>query len=104
MAMEFFDVFIDDFFGFLPNPDSGQSIEVDGADIPNQPPDEIVPILEPVITVDDNRPTSLAYRVAIPPTYTAGNDVTMRIFFHRTARSAPNWCFIFEMAARWLGG
>jgi len=88
---EFFDVFVDDFFGDPDVPDA-------------ELPVVLVPIVEPFLGPNDRQTggtPGIAYRVAIPPTYHAGNDVTMRLFFHRTGPFNGN-CLMFTLNARRL--
>ncbi len=92
----FFDIFIDDFFGLNDRFD-GTSAEVVGVN-PNLTVD-VVTIDEPIL--DSPGQSAFAYRVAIPDSYQAGNDVTMRMFFFRTGGFTGD-CFIFTVDARHL--
>ncbi len=88
---EFFDIFIDDFF------------TTDGAPWGNLPV-VAVSIEEPALGVRDPYTGTtgiVAYRMAIPATYGAGNDVTMRLFFYQTGYFEED-CFIFTVDARRL--
>ncbi len=87
---ELFDMFVDNFFG-----------DADGA-----LPVVLIPIVEPILGTRPFDPASgfspaLAYRMAIPQTYDAGNDVTMRLFFFRTGPFDGD-CLIFSVDARRL--
>lgn len=90
----FFDVFIDDFFGFAGTP-TGQL------------PVGLVTIDEPALgalpfdSAVGGINSAIAYRVAIPPIYDAGNDVTMRLFFNRVGPIDGN-CLIFTVDGRRL--
>lgn len=77
-----FDLFIDAFFG---NDGTGE--------LPVKP----VEITEPYLGTGaaDDGTGSIAYRVAIPELYDAGNPVTMRLYFWRTG--AQDGCFAFRM-------
>ena len=84
---QFFSTFIDDFFALIPTLIGDLSVDVVG-------------IREPVLGrfhVPTNTTGDIAYRVAIPDAYDAGNDVTMRLFFLRSG--TPNQdCFVFSVA------
>ena len=97
----FFNIFIDDFFGFF----RGEEVSL---------PVQFVRIVEPFLgnfllprtagcaagfQCPDN---AIAYRVAVPQRYHAGNDVTMRIYFYRVQMDSPDDCFIFSLDARRL--
>lgn len=88
---EFFDVFIDDFFTVVGGP---------YGDLPVQ----FVSIAEPVLGFRSpfSGTSSVAgFRVAIPDRYMAGNDVMMRLFFHRTGEYDEG-CFVFTVDGRRL--
>lgn len=85
----FFDVWIDDFF----------ALDFISEGINPFLPVFVVRIDEPVLSFPEESP--IAYRVAIPPSYTAGNDVTMRLFFYRTGFSDGN-CFVMSLDSRRL--
>lgn len=85
---QFFDVLVDDFFG---NAAAG----------PGQLPVVLVPITEPYLGSGEGETAAVAFRVAIPQAYGAGNDVTLRLFFHRTGPS-DGACFAFSLDARRL--
>ncbi len=82
-GQEFFSIFIDDFFT---TPQGGFG------DLPVQ----VVDITEPVLGNFEG--DGIAYRVAIPNVYHAGNDVTMRMTFLRQGLP-DNECFIFSVSA-----
>ncbi len=88
---EFFDMVVDDFFG-----------NAEG----NSMPVVLIRIDEPILgdydwdAASDFAP-ALAYRIAVPKSYDAGNDVTMRLFFFRTGRYNGD-CLIFSLDARRL--
>jgi hypothetical protein len=82
---EFFDIFIDDFFGAA-NTASGD-LQV-----------QAVQISEPALQVDTG---PLAYRVAIPNRYGAGNPVTMRLSLYREGFESSG-CFVFTLDSRRL--
>ncbi len=86
-----FQVFVDDFFM-----ESNTPIE-------NFPVGGLVTIDEPALGEMQYRSSTsaIAYRVTIPPTYKAGNDVMMRLFFDRTGPFDGN-CFIFTIDGRRL--
>ncbi|RME37262.1 MAG: hypothetical protein D6788_09850, partial [Planctomycetota bacterium] len=87
---EFFDVWVDDFFTANLTTASGL-----GPFLP------VVAVLidEPILDPSVNGP--IAYRVAIPPRYQVGNDVTMRLFLYRTGFSEGD-CFVMTLDARRL--
>ncbi len=88
---EFFDIFIDDFFTVVGGPYGGLPVQ-------------FVFIAEPLLGVRDpfSGTTGVAgFRVAIPDWYEAGNDVTMRLFFHRTGEYEES-CFVFTVDGRRL--
>lgn len=90
-GLQFFDMFIDDFF---------KAAGTQSGDLPIQ----LVIIREPALgmpSVDERQVDALAYRTAIPQLYDPGNDVLMRLFFHRRGRTPEN-CFIFSIEARRL--
>ncbi len=87
MGPEFFDIFIDDFFTEAVYPNGFGTLPV-----------ELVDVEEPSLQYLGD---ALGYRVAVPEIYDSGNDVTMRLFFHRTEES--DWpCFVFRLDARRL--
>lgn len=87
-----FHVFVDDFFATSGTPNGAL----------------------PVLTTDITEPAlgtsqlagkfsnTVAYRMAIPEMYNAGNDVTMRIHFYRTGPFLEDECFIMQLDARRL--
>ncbi len=80
-----FNTFIDDFFAF------------DGTSGNLQP--GVVIISEPALGGSPLARTSnsaIAYRVSVPQTYTVGQPVTMRMFFHRTGDILDS-CFVFSV-------
>jgi len=83
----FFDIFIDDFFAPVDALTGDLTLE-------------LVRVEEPVLG-DVNFETgrtgvAIAYRVAVPERYVEGNDVTMRLFFHRTG-TPPEDCFVMKV-------
>jgi hypothetical protein len=78
-----FSLFIDDFFTTDGDPDG---------ELPLTP----VAIVEPALPED----SPIAFRMAVPQTYHAGNPVTMRLFFYRTG--FDEGCFVFRVDARRL--
>ena len=89
---EFFHIFVDDFF-----------IKADNlVTLPGSLLVDVVEIDEPRLGFDSGSGDSgaIAYRVAIPQIYQAGNDVTMRMFFNRTGD--VDTCFVFQLDARRL--
>jgi hypothetical protein len=61
---------------------------------------EVSPVLYDLTVIpvcDEPLPNAIGYRVAIPEVYTVGNDVTMRLFFHRTGPEPD--CFVFSLDA-----
>jgi hypothetical protein len=85
----FFNIFIDDFFGQGPG------------FFDTLLPIRVVRVDEPVLGGFFGLPAgdisdAVAYRVAIPDTYDAGNDVSMRIYFYRTG-SPEGDCFIITV-------
>lgn len=99
---EFFDIFIDDFFTVEGAPEGDLRV------VPLSP----VSIHEPALGVVRDPYTGttwtgiVAYRMAIPNVYEAGNDVTMRLFFYQTSEyqtgEFDNRRFVFTMDARRL--
>ena len=94
-GLEYFDIFIDDFFA---------GVETDYGSLPV----DIAEITEPALggprpgsTVADAPRDRIGYRVAVPEVYDAGNDITMRIYFHRTGQFFES-CFLFQLDARWM--
>lgn len=90
-GLEFFDIFIDDFF-------AGDGTSSGVLQLVT------VRIDEPALgNVNSNAGVrdAVAYRVAIPPAYGPANDVTMRLFLHRTG-AVLDECFIFTVDARRL--
>jgi hypothetical protein len=88
---EYFDIFIDDFFTVVGGPHG-------------ELPIQIVSIEEPLLGVRSQfTGTSgiAGYRVAIPDRYEQGNDVLMRLFFHRTGQYEEA-CFVFTVDGRRL--
>lgn len=86
----FFDVFIDDFFRDA-RPLGSLQIQLVSIREPSfGPPDEA--------TGDTG---AAAYRVAVPPNYTTGNDVTMRLFFYQTGADGDD-CFVLRVDSRRL--
>ena len=88
-----FEIFIDDFFAAAGTGNGDLVVNV-------------VSISEPVLGVDLDRTAgqlvdAVAYRVAVPQMYDAGNDVTMRLFFERSGPFLGD-CFIFTLDARRL--
>ncbi len=88
---EFFDIFIDDFF-------AGDGTTSGDLQLVTVHIDE--PALGNVNSNAGVRDT-VAYRVAIPPAYGPANDVTMRLFLHRTG-AVLDECFVFTVDARRL--
>ncbi len=81
-----FNTFIDDFFAFS------------GANTGDLPVD-VVSIVEPVLGelfLTRTISSPIAFRVSVPQTYTVGQPVTMRMFFHRTGEILED-CFIFSV-------
>ena len=87
---DFFDIFIDDFFE--------QELFSASSENPLLPVN-VIRIDEPVLRFAEESP--IAYRVAIPPRYQVGNDVTMRMFFYRTGTSDGD-CFVMTLDSRRL--
>ncbi len=86
----YFDVFIDDFFRDA-RPLGSLQVQLVSIREPSfGPPDEA--------TGDTG---AAAYRVAIPPIYTAGNDVTMRLFLYQTGADGDD-CFVLRVESRRL--
>lgn len=87
-----FSVYVDDFFALVENPQGELEIN-------------LVSITEPALgNYLDRAPlAAIAFRVGIPQTYdeVAGNDVTMRLMFHRTGYYNGS-CFIFRVDGRRL--
>ena len=84
----FFDIFIDDFFTISGNPNG-------------QLPVQLVEISEPALGAPDSNTGetgAIAYRVAIPETYSAGHDVTMRMFFYRPGADVEG-CLVITLDA-----
>lgn len=88
----FFDIFIDDFFTVDP-----KQLPVFG-----ELSVGVVSIIEPALGFDifSGETGAVAFRVVIPHMYVAAdhNDVTMRLFFHRTG-SAPEPCMLLTLDA-----
>jgi hypothetical protein len=90
-GMSFFDTFIDDFFT-IGNGSYG-SIRLDVGNLP------IVGIEEPAIGACHGRGIGvLAYRIALPRMYSAGNPVAMRLFVWRTGPKNGD-CFVLRLDA-----
>ncbi|MFQ5462150.1 MAG: beta-propeller fold lactonase family protein, partial [Phycisphaerae bacterium] len=89
-----FETFIDDFFRLAAGTD-GSLVVVDGG-----PQAQVVAIREPVLSSDPTT-SAIGYRVSIPDMYDPGNDVTMRLFLHRTG-PVDGSCFIFTVDGRRL--
>jgi len=89
---DLFDIFVDDFFT-TPDGPLGDMPIVRAS------------ITEPTLGRDPNTGTSsiVAYRVVIPQQYRPGNDVAMRLFFHRTGNLAGD-CFAFRLDVRRIRG
>jgi len=92
-GLTLFSIFIDDFF----------AAETTGN---GELPVQVVEISEPALC-DVQEPAgeqidALAYRVAIPEIYNAGNDVNMRIFIDRFGSEPDDDCFVFRLDARRL--
>ncbi|UCE59038.1 MAG: hypothetical protein JSU63_16535 [Phycisphaerales bacterium] len=90
----YFDMFVEDFF-------TTRTAE------PGDLTVDVVRIDEPLLGAPDPN-TGVAglaaYRMALPQMYDAGNDVTMRLFIHRTG-PVGNDCFVFTVnAARLVSG
>jgi len=89
-----FSIFIDDFFAL------DESLE-------GELPVRMVRISEPVLGGFDGdsgeRGEAVAFRVGIPDAYSAGNDVTMRLFLHRTG-FLDEPCFEFRVSRALLRG
>jgi len=84
----FFDIFIDDFFTISGNTNG-------------QLPVQLVEISEPALGAPDTNTGetgAIAYRVAIPEIYTAGHDVTMRMFFYRPGADVEG-CLVIALDA-----
>lgn len=95
---DYFDIFIDDFFR-----------ESEDTAVGEVPPFQVVfvPIEEPVLQYAEvepgDDPDAIGYRVAIPEIYQEGDDVTMRIFFHRPPDSPQEGpLFVFHLIAKRL--
>ncbi|MCH8148745.1 MAG: collagen-like protein [Planctomycetes bacterium] len=89
-GVAFFDIFIDDFFTILANPDGQITL-----------PSGLVEISEPAMGVPsgkDGATGPIAFRVAIPATYSSSHDVTMRLFFYRTGPFVEG-CFLMTLDA-----
>ncbi len=93
---QYFHVFVDDFFAEA------------GTATPQLPVGNLVTIDEPALGQYQINPTAtvtstgaIAFRMAVPPTYKPGNDVTMRLFFHRTGPFNGD-CLIFSVDGRRL--
>lgn len=96
-GLSFFDIFIDDYFG----PPDGLDGSTPPATDPTGPADPpFVRLSEPVLGGFDfdtgRRGSAIAFRVAIPVPYNEGNDVTMRLTFHRTGELGDD-CFKFKV-------
>jgi len=85
----FFDIFIDDFFTYADH-------------IPGSLDVNIVAIREPALGAPNNQTGdagAVAFRLAIPEIYEAGEELTMRLFFYRTGEFIPQECLIFTLDA-----
>lgn len=82
---QFFDLFIDDFFGAANTATGGLPVE-------------LVQIAEPALGVDTG---PIAFRMAIPNRYAAGNPVTMRLSLYRAGQPTSG-CFVLTLDARRL--
>ncbi len=93
-GQELFHVLVDDFFAAAGTPNGSLPIEV-------------VSIDEPVLGVFPTAAgttvgvNAVAYRVAVPELYNTGNDVGMRIAFHRTGPFTGG-CFAIRLVAKRL--
>jgi len=85
----FFDIFIDDFFTYADH-------------IPGSLDVNIVAIREPALGAPNNQTGdagAVAFRLAIPEIYLAGEELTMRLLFYRTGEITPGDCLIFTLDA-----
>ncbi|MCZ6683563.1 MAG: hypothetical protein O7B26_10285 [Planctomycetota bacterium] len=85
----FFDLFIEEFFGARTTLLGGVLVEAVEMD---------APVLGPL----PDQAGPIAFRVAIPQVYDAGNPVTIRLFLYRTGPVQEDGCFVFTMDARRL--
>ena len=102
----FFAIFVDDFFTIDDNPTGNLPVNLVSISEPvlGSDGDSFCDDVERGDECENGTPDVLAYRVAIPVTYEAGNDVTMRLSFLRTGEFNGN-CFMFTVdAARLRSG
>jgi len=91
-----FNLFIDDFYGYDQTPDISLDLTF------TQHP---VRLTEPALGAPDpdtGGQRALAFRFAIPQSYTPGNPVTLRVFMYRMGLRLPQFCFAFSIDARRL--
>lgn len=91
-APNLFDIFVDDFFGLADGVAAGG--------VNDQLVVNAVLIDEPVLRFEGESP--IGFRVAVPPTYTPGHDVTLRLFLYRTGFDDEADCFVLTLDPRRL--